>query len=89
MCDFLGIKKMRNLEINLKVILAQRKMTMKALSEGTGISLNSLSIFANNKVREFPKENLEKICDFLDCDISDLLFFEKKTVLVEELGKVA
>ena len=58
---------------NLKSYLAEKRMTMKILHEKTGISINQLSLFANNKVG-MSLSNLSLICDALEIkDINSLL----------------
>lgn len=51
-------------------MLAERDMNQKDLAEKTGLTTRLISEIANNKVKMYPKEALEKIMFALD--ISDL-----------------
>lgn len=58
------------LKSRLKILLAERDMNQKDLAEKTGLTTRLISEIANNKVKMYPKEALEKIMVALE--ISDL-----------------
>lgn len=64
------------LESNLKILLIKKKITITELAKLTGISRGYLSNLANNKIKDFKKDYLIKICEVLQCNIGDLLDFE-------------
>ncbi|MDM5350257.1 helix-turn-helix transcriptional regulator [Lysinibacillus sphaericus] len=58
----------------LKVLLAEREMSQKDLAEQTGLTTRLISEIANNKVKMYPKDALEKIMVALKVNnLGDLL----------------
>ena len=62
--------------VNLNVVLAQRKVKSKELAAYMGISETNLSLFKSGKLKGIRFRNLEKMCEFLDCEPGDILKFE-------------
>ena len=48
-------------------------MSLKDISEKTGIHLSTLSRIANQKASNTTIGNIEKICHYFDCEIQDLV----------------
>lgn len=63
--------------VNLDIVLAQRKIKLKELSEKTGISNVNLSILKQSKAKAIRFSTLEVICDALDCQPGDILAYQK------------
>ena len=63
------------IEINLDVMMARRKISLKELSERVGITEANLSILKNNKAKAVRFSTLEAICKALDCQPGDILEF--------------
>ncbi|UTH14062.1 helix-turn-helix domain-containing protein [Macrococcus equipercicus] len=61
------------IKVNLKDILRKKGMTLSELHELTGISMNSLSIFQNQKRDGVQFATLEKIATALNVSLSDIL----------------
>lgn len=62
------------LKSRLKILLAERDMNQKDLAEKTGLTTRLISEIANNKVKMYPKEALEKIMVALEInDLGELL----------------
>ncbi|WP_342578439.1 helix-turn-helix transcriptional regulator [Psychrobacillus sp. FSL K6-2843] len=58
----------------MKILLAERDMNQKDLADKTGLTTRLISEIANNKVKMYPKEALEKIMVALEIkDLSELL----------------
>lgn len=66
------------MKIVLKETLKKKNMSQYRLSEMTGITKASISEICNNKRDAINFSTLDKICDALDCDISDILERDKK-----------
>lgn len=63
--------------VNLDVMMAKRKMSLNTLSEKVGITVANLSILKNNKAKAVRFSTLDAICKALDCDVQDILNYEK------------
>ena len=59
--------------VNLDVVLAQRKMRLKDLSEAVGISQANLSILKTGKAKAIRFSTLEAICRHLECQPGEIL----------------
>lgn len=57
----------------LDELLADRGMTLTALSERVGITIVNLSILKNNRARAIKFSTLTAICDVLECGVGELL----------------
>lgn len=61
------------IECRLDELLAERNMTLTALSELVGVSVVNLSVLKNNRARAIRFSTLTAICDALECEVGDLL----------------
>lgn len=61
------------IQINLDIILVQRKMSLTELSARIGISVTNLSLLKTGKVRGVRFSTLEAICRELDCQPGEIL----------------
>jgi putative transcriptional regulator len=79
--DFLaykgGVKTVRS---NLQVLMAQkaqregkRKISLREVSQDTGISYYTLNAIASETIKEYPKEVLVSLCTYFRCQVGDLL----------------
>ena len=66
------------IKFNVKVMLAKREMTQKELAERTGIRPPTVSAICTGTVKHLPVEALDKICEVLDCQPSDLMEYIKE-----------
>ena len=66
------------IEINLDVMMAKRKISLKELSERVGITEANLSILKNNKAKAIRFSTLEALCEVLECQPADLMVFVKE-----------
>ncbi|MBH2003822.1 MAG: helix-turn-helix transcriptional regulator [Sphingobacteriia bacterium] len=57
--------------VNLDLMMAKRKMSLKELSEKVGLTLSNLSILKTGKAIRF--STLEAICEVLNCQPEDIL----------------
>lgn len=64
------------INVNLDLILVQRKMSLTELAERVGITIANLSILKTNKARAIRFSTLEALCRELDCQPGDLLEYE-------------
>jgi putative transcriptional regulator len=65
------------IEVNLDVVMAQRKIGLTELAEQVDITMANLSILKNNKAKAIRFSTLEAICKALNCQPGDILVFRK------------
>ena len=63
------------IKFRVKVMLAIREMTQKELAERTGIRPPTISAICNGTIKELPISVIDRMCDALDCQPSDLMEF--------------
>lgn len=69
-------------KFRLKELIAGKERTMgqrityEAIAEATGLSPNTLSTVANNKVKKIGVETIQKLCEFLECKPGDLIVLQ-------------
>ena len=62
--------------VKLDDLLHDRRMTLTALAERTGMTLANLSILKTGKARAIRFSTLAALCQALDCQPGDLLTVE-------------
>lgn len=63
------------IEVRLAVLLAERRVSGKALAQHVGITEANLSLLRQGKVKGVRFDTLSKICAYLDCQPGDLLTY--------------
>lgn len=63
--------------INLDVIMAKKKISSNELAEKIGITPANLSILKTGKAKAIRFSTLEKLCEVLECQPSDILEYKK------------
>ncbi len=61
---------------NLSILLEKRGLKQKDLANMTKIRPNTISDIVNEEIKQYPANVLEKICEALDCNIEDILYYE-------------
>ncbi|NLZ46223.1 MAG: helix-turn-helix transcriptional regulator [Clostridiales bacterium] len=64
------------IKIKLSELLGKSKMTRKALAEMIGARPNTIGDLYHEKVKRVELDMLSRICEALDCEISDLLEYQ-------------
>lgn len=70
--------------VTLDVMMARRKVKGKDLAEYIGITEANLSLLKQGHVKGIRFETLIKICDYLDCQPGDILYFKRSPQALEE-----
>jgi putative transcriptional regulator len=70
--------------VNLDVMLARRKMRLNTLADFVGITPQNLSVLKAGRARAIRFSTLERLCEVLDCQPSDLLSFERSSTPSEQ-----
>jgi len=63
--------------VNLDVMMAKRKMSLKELAEKINLTNANLSILKNNKAKAIRFSTLESICKELNCQPGDILEYKE------------
>lgn len=63
--------------VNLDVMMAKRKISLKDLAKEIGITETNLSILKTGKAKAIRFSTLEAICKALDCQPGDILEFSE------------
>ena len=62
----------KNIIVNLDVVMAQRKISLTELSDNVGISMTNLSNLKTGKARAIRFTTLAALCEALDCQPGEL-----------------
>ena len=69
---------MGKIVLRLDRMMVERKIALGDLAEEVGISNVNLSRIKNNKVTAIRFSTLAAICEVLECDVGDILEYEKE-----------
>lgn len=67
---------------NLEVLIAQRnqeappgtaRISKRSLAKELGVSRYTIYAFANNDLDQYPRDFLESLCRYFNCDIGELM----------------
>lgn len=64
----------------LLVLLAEKKWTRTELSQKTGIRANTIGDICNDMAERVSLEHIDRICEILDCNISDIFVYSKNSM---------
>lgn len=65
------------IRLTLKEYLNKNNITRYELAKRTGISFQIVDNYYKNKVVRYDSDLLDRMCKALDCDISDIIKFQK------------
>lgn len=65
----------------LSTILGEKRLKMADVVRGTGLARDTVRNLYYDKTRRVDYEVLEKICDYLDCVLEDILEYKKDSEL--------
>ncbi|MCM3240769.1 helix-turn-helix transcriptional regulator [Heyndrickxia oleronia] len=71
------MKKRTVIYCNLKELLLNKDISIRQLSQEINEPFESIRRLHNNDTTRYSKQILEKICDYLDVQIEDILKIEK------------
>lgn len=53
-----------------------RRIKLKDLASFVGVTNHTITSWVRNDVRKYEAHIIEGFCDYFDCDLADLLYFE-------------
>lgn len=66
------------IRLTIKEYIDSRNITRYELTKRTGICFQNIDKYYKNKVIRYDSYVLDRICEALDCDISDLIEYKKQ-----------
>ncbi len=66
------------IKLTLESVLNSRNISRYELSKRTGIRYHIIDNYYKNRVTRYDSFVLDKICTALDCEICDIITFEKE-----------
>ena len=63
------------IQVNLDLMLVQRKVSSRELAAAIGVSETNLSLIKSGKIKGVRFATLNAICAYLDCQPGDILGF--------------
>ena len=55
----------------------QRNIPLNEVAKITGLSWSTLQSWANNKLERYDAPVIKALCDYLGCEVGDLIVYEK------------
>ncbi len=77
----------------LKILLAEkelresRKLTYRLVAKETGLAIDTITAYMTQKVNRFDKSTLETFCQYLSCDVGDLLKYSAEEAPKAKKGR--
>ena len=65
------------IEIKLDDLIWQYRVTAEQIAKETGLSKNTISKMRNSKNSNISISTLDKLCEYFECDVCDLLSYSK------------
>ena len=54
-----------------------RALSMRRIAEESSANISTVNRLANNTIRRIPVDELTLLCEYLDCEVGDLLKLEE------------
>lgn len=70
------------IRIRLSTLLGERRMTQADLARRTGIRPATINEMYHELVDRVNLEHLDKICEVLDCELSELMVYEPNKIKI-------
>jgi putative transcriptional regulator len=74
---------MKAVRSRLRILAAEkatrdgRALSMRRVADESGANISTVNRLANNTIRRIPVDELTLLCQYLDCDVGDLLKIEE------------
>ena len=64
------------MKIKLSNLMGIHKVNIQSVHEGTGITRNTISNLYHEKVTRLDFNTLERLCNYFECEVGDLIEIE-------------
>lgn len=71
------LKNYGKVSVNIKEVMDKKKITRNKLANLTGATYNVINRYYNNELYRIDLDVLARICYVLDCDVTDVIKYEK------------
>ena len=61
------------IKCNLSLLMGIKKVNIQTVHEQTGLTRNTISNLYNEKTTRIDYETIDKICEYFDCQVGELL----------------
>lgn len=61
-----------------KATRLQKNIALQDVQRETGIAWSTLNAWANNRVTRYDAPVIQALCEYFDCQVGDLLVFERE-----------
>ncbi len=58
---------------HLSKLMGEKRITITEVAKSTGMSASTISNLYNEKVKRLDFDTLEKLCEFFNCNIQDII----------------
>ncbi len=58
---------------HLSKLMGEKRITITEVAKSTGMSASTISNLYNEKVKRLDFDTLEKLCEFFNCNIEDII----------------
>jgi len=62
----------------LSEIMGRRRLSQRDVVRGTGLAINTVAGLYNDKAKRVDMETLDKLCDFLEVSVGEILVHQKE-----------
>ena len=70
----------------LRILLTEKGLTQRKLSELTGVRPATITGIVNNSIKQIPVDSVSKICKALNCDVGDLFYYEPEQITTPKVN---
>lgn len=53
-----------------------KTVTPSDVAEAVGLSRQAIHKWVHNQITTYPADTLDKLCEYFDCQVGDILFYE-------------
>lgn len=66
-----------NIKFDIKSVMDNKGITINQVAKKTGLHHQVIKRYYNGTVERFDKDVLSKLCYVIDCNLNDIMYYEK------------